>query len=340
VSKGTGVFLRGSCALSFVLGGSFLGCAVQNTPVTSGGSGGGNTHRGSTVTSSRAGGSSSGGASSSTTSTSSTVSGGSSGASTSAATDAGPQDAGWPPPVGSEICPAGSVHFTGQTYTFGPCVPGASAENGPVPAVQVTTLEPWGATTSDSQGLFTLCVPNGTPFTVQFLATGFAPGYLAEAILNQDQSTTGNALYLLCETLVEIFQAESSGWNFATQGSVLVSIVSSASGNGPCNPSGPGLSGWHVQSSLPDGGEPTAGPMGWPVGYLDSSGQPSSTVSSTYSDGYAIVYNIDSSLDLVAIQVDGGPTGAVCPTSNPELGFDGLVHVQPGGFGMFPYAIP
>ncbi len=204
--------------------------------------------------------------------------------------------------------------------------------------VQVTTLEPWGATTSGDGGFFTLCVPNNAPFTTQFLATDFAPGYLAELTINQDESVAGNALYLLCNALVDIFQSESSGWNFSTEGSVLVSVVS-PSKSSACDPASTGLSGWHVQSALPDGGE-LVGPMGWPVGYLDSSGQPSTTVSVTFSVGYAIVYNIDSSVDMVAIDVDGGPPGASCPTSDPDFGFDGLVHVQPGGFGMFPYVIP
>ena len=117
---------------------------------------------------------------------------------------------------------------------------------------------------------------------------------------------------------------------------MLVSIVS-ASAHGACDSAATGLAGWHVASSLPDGGG--LGQV-WPVGYLDSNGQPSSSVSSTFSDGYAIVYNIDSSVDMVAIEVDGGPAGAICPTSDPELGFDGLVHVHPGGFGMFPYTVP
>jgi hypothetical protein len=138
--------------------------------------------------------------------------------------------------------------------------------------------------------------------------------------------------------LVGLFQSESSGWNFSTEGSVLVSVVASG-GNGPCNPKATGLAGWHIQAALPDGGQP-GGPTAWPVGYLDSSGQPSTSVSSTFSVGYAIVYNIDPSVDLVAIDIDGGPPGASCPTSDPELGFDGLVHVQPNGFGMFPYIIP
>jgi hypothetical protein len=217
-------------------------------------------------------------------------------------------------------------------------VPGGSSQDGPVGGIQVTTLDPWGATTSDDGGLFTLCVPNSVAFTTVFSAPNFETGYLAEVILNADQDTVGNSLYLLCDALVDIFQSESSGWNFNTEGSVLVSIVS-ASGQAPCDASGTGLGGWHVQSALPDGGE-TVGPMGWPVAYLNSGGQPNSAVTSTFSVGYAIVYNIDADLDAITVYVDGGTPGASCPSQNQAFGFDGLVHVQPGAFGMFPYLIP
>lgn len=255
--------------------------------------------------------------------------------------DAGPADAGlvWPPPAGSEICPAGSVHFTDQLLTFGPCVPGGSSNVGAVDGVQVTTLVPWGATTSSDGGYFTLCAPSGTPFTAQFIAPQFATSYLAELTLDQDENLSNSAqLYLLCDTLVSLFKLQDANWNFNGQGSVLAGVIS-ASGKPPCTDPTNLLAGWHVQSALPDGGE-IAGPTGWPVAYLDAAGEPNSSVWVTYQSGYAVVYNIDASVDAVTLYFDGGPPGASCPTSNPALGFDGIVHTQPDTFGLFPYVVP
>jgi hypothetical protein len=247
-------------------------------------------------------------------------------------------DAGWPPPAGTEVCPEGSVHFSALVETFGPCVENSSNQTGPVAGAQVTTLEPWGATTSSDAGTFTLCVPNGVPFTVQFLAPGFAPGYLAELTIGEDETSFGNRIFLLCDPLVTLFSSQAPGWNFNGEGSVLVSIIS-ASETGACDSSSLGLSDWHVQSALPDGGE-VAGPTGWQTAYIDETGEVHLASTETFSVGYAVVFNVPASIDMVAVYVDGGPPGVACPSSNPAFGFDGLVHVQPGGFGVFPYIVP
>jgi hypothetical protein len=117
-----------------------------------------------------------------------------------------------------------------------------------------------------------------------------------------------------------------------------VSIVS-VSDQPPCQPATGGLQGWHFQSPLPDGGE-IAGPSGWPTAYVQQSFQVSTTATSTSPLGYGVIYDIDAAVDTVTVFVDGGPPGAICPSSNLAFGFDGLVHVAPGTFGLFPYIIP
>ncbi|HUB06871.1 MAG TPA: hypothetical protein VMB50_07720 [Myxococcales bacterium] len=346
MSDRSGVFFGIACAAFFlaacfqsqsqisVSGGGIGGNGGSNGTQrrTSGGSGGNAAGSAAGGTSGTGGvsGSSSGGASST------------GGASSSGGSSGGPSDAGWPPPPGTQICPAGSVTLTGQTYTFGICVPGGSgAGEGPVDGVQVLTLEPWGATTSADGGLFTLCVPNGAPFTLEFLAQdaggeSFAPGYLAELTLTNDRSSVGNPFFLLCSELIGVFGLQNPQWNFDGESSVLISIVST-SGGGACDSDDAGLSGWHVQGLLPDGGSPAGG---WPVGYIGPNGLAGSGTTATLSDGYAVVYNIDPTLESVSLDVGGGPPGASCPSSTSAFGFDGQVHVHPGGFGLFPYIIP
>ncbi len=160
---------------------------------------------------------------------------------------------------------------------------------------------------------------------------------MAEMNVVSSTNATAEPFYILCDSIVGFLQSENTGWNPQTQSSVLVSVISESEAP-PCDSADAGLAGWSIQSALPDGGE-IAGPTGWPVAYLGPSGL-ATTGSGTLSDGYGIIYNIDASVDSVAVYVNGGPPGVSCPNSNAALGLDGVVHVQPGGFGMFPYVIP
>jgi hypothetical protein len=245
-----------------------------------------------------------------------------------AGTDAGPVDGG-----STDVCPAGSLTLSGRCLDM--CATLQAQADVPLAGVQVTTLDPWGSTTSASDGTFSLCVPSGVPFTVQTSLASYVTAYLAEAVISQDTAFQGNrgGILLLCQAGAGALSLEIPGFNPA-QGAVIADATS-ASKTGVCG----NQTGWFFDATLVDGGLPPGVDGGWPETYLTATGTPDMD-SGTQANGLAFIYGIDPSVSTVFVEAINPTVGASCPSSDQALGFTGNVHVAGNSLGYIPWLIP
>ena len=242
-------------------------------------------------------------------------------------------------------CPSGTVLLYGQTYDLCATLEGEGSVRVPLPGSQVQIngcTDFWVLT--DPKGTFNLCVPPGQNIDPIFTAPEFATGNMAEVNLTQNLGYTGQrgGVFLVCDSLLQQYEQTAVGFDL-NQGAVLI-LVLSLSESAPCGMNAKGsvdLSGWQVEPSLPDGGVPA---HAWQIAYLDNQGTPVTSQSTTFTDGYAIIYNIDPSIDQLQISatrpMDDAGLLAACPFQNASYGFTGLVRVSPGAFGYFPLGLP
>jgi hypothetical protein len=231
--------------------------------------------------------------------------------------------------AGGTSCPAGSVRLTGVVFDM--CATIQSESDVPLAGVQVATLAPWGATTSAADGTFTLCVPSGTPFTVETTLSGYTTGYLGEAVLTQDESFEGAhvGLQMMCSAGLLAIQAQLSDFD-PSEGVVIVGVRSSSK-TGTCGSE----TGWYVTAAPSDGGAAVGN-----VVYITPAGQ-AATDGGTSSTGLGLVYDIPpADVSEVVVAATNPLVGASCPDYDSTLGFTGAVRIAPNTVGSLPWVIP
>jgi carboxypeptidase family protein len=196
----------------------------------------------------------------------------------------------------------GQVTFTAQVTDF-------CNNRNPLPGIQVSTLTGGTSVISDTGGNFSLPVPPGAPFTIVLQYPGYQTAYFPELNLSASE-TSPIPLPMFCASGVQAMQQALVGYN--TQDGAMFAGVSTLATSGPCTDQ----SGWQFHLA------PTSGEQ---VAYIDNTGNPNSTLTSTSSWGYAIVYNIGVS--RVSISVDKPDAG--CTNASSTFGLTGYVDISP-----------
>jgi hypothetical protein len=268
-----------------------------------------------------------------------------------AGADGGPADSGPPDagdagfdagvPLTGNVCPAGSTPLEG--FTLDLCASNSLGSPVPLPDVQVATLQPYGATLSDSNGDYTICVPPDAPVTLVFTIPGYVTMYEAEIAVSSSIASVLESVPLLgemdmvCETAVQNYGHEVLLFN-ANEAAVYSVVFSASASPGPttCDPADGGYSGWSLQATMVDGGAGPGGP--WPTAYFDDSGNLES-VAVSFSNGHVFMYNIDPAVGYVSVTGSNPALQGECQLLNPLL-LTGRVYVAPGSISFSPWVMP
>lgn len=246
--------------------------------------------------------------------------------------DAGPVDGG---PLTGEVCPAGAIFFPGKISDL--CETVSEGTVVPLDGVQVSTLQPYSATVSRDGGQYVACLPPNQPTTLRYTLPGYETSYGPE-LLFATPLPTGNIeiqTSMACSAAVQNYSREVPQFDL-NLGAVFVAMVS-VSTLPPCKDPDAGLAGWSYTATLVDGGVGDGGP--WPTAYFDPTWT-LQAVSSTFSTGQALVYNIDPSVEYVAIQASNPQLDSQCQPLNSFIGFTGRGYVAPNAFDFYPWIVP
>jgi hypothetical protein len=243
--------------------------------------------------------------------------------------DAGPTDAG--PPGSGDAGPA-DAGPPGQLCLSGTLSDAESMS--PVSGATVTALDLEGVpilgatSTSGSDGAFQLCPPMGVTFTTEITAAGYPVTYF-ESIALQASEALGSLPVISSSVINELGIFLPGGLNLA-EGTILVPVRSMS---GTCS-----LSGWSVAvggAAGPDGGP------GYQLVYLGTSGIPSTTLTSTTSEGAAVIYDLPPPVASIEVSVTAtNPAAGSCTPDNAALGFTGQVQVASGALSIAPIVLP
>ncbi len=244
------------------------------------------------------------------------------------ATDAGPIDAG---PIDAGPVDAGPVDAgpPGQACLSGTLSDAESMT--PIAGAAVIATDSNGlpyagaATTSGTDGSFTLCPPTGATFTTQINAAGYPVTYFESAVLSKSESL--GSLPLISTEVIGALGSFLQGF-VSTDAALLIPVRSLSGG---CS-----VAGWSVEASLPDGG---AIP-GTQTAYLESSGLPSTTLTSTTTEGAAVIYDIDPSLTGQVVVSASNPNEGSCAPDGAALGLTGMVEVGGAAISIAPIVLP
>ena len=246
--------------------------------------------------------------------------------------DAGPVDGG---PLTGEVCPAEAILFPGKVQDL--CESLSEGTLVPLDGVQISTLQPYSATVSSDGGQYMACLPPNQPTTLRYSLAGYETSYAAELQI-ATPLVTGNIEILtsmVCSSAVQNYFREVPQFDINLGTAYVVMI--SASDTPPCNDPDAGLAGWSFTATLVDGGVGDGGP--WPTAYFDATWT-LQAVSSTFSTGQALVYNIDPSVEYVAIQASNPQLESQCQPLNSFVGFTGRGYVAPNSFDFYPWIVP
>lgn len=225
------------------------------------------------------------------------------------------------PDAATGLCPSGSVQLAGTVLDG--CATHSEGTNVPLPGVQVSTLQSYSSTVSDSRGQFVACLPPGQPTTLQFSLATYVTTYLAEVSLTASPPPGNELLFeMLCNSLVKNYAAEEPTFT-PSKASVFVSLNTGSSTG--------------IQQCASDAGE---GNTTWPKGelegwsfsaagatsYLDESGN-LQAVAASFDTGEAVVYNIDPSAQYVRLAGVNPALDVQFPLANSALGLTGRIYV-------------
>ncbi len=262
---------------------------------------------------------------------------------TDAGSDGGGIDSGLP--LIGDVCPANSIPFSGEVLDL--CATEAMGTDIPLDGVQVATLAPYSAVMTDDGGTYTLCLPPGVPTTMVFSDPDYVTLYMPEVIVTQGSVPIGTSIgrvRLPCAAGIQGYASELPGLNPALP--LVYAQIDSVSNVPPCGgktDGGSPFAGWVFLASLADdGGIGDGGIVNgglWPVGYLDSSDD-LQAVSSTFSTGEGVIFNIDAAADYIVVEASNRSLDKVCPSLDAALGFDGRIHVASNSVSVYPWIVP
>ncbi len=212
-----------------------------------------------------------------------------------------------------------TVDLLSCTVVGGAAIAAIDANGVPFPSV---------AATSESNGNFALCLPTGSPFSIEIQAPSYATTYYAEML---DPSSGGFAqMAMLSKGEIQAFQGLFPGGEQTDTALIVAKLTGDV-----CYPN---LGGWTFDLALPDGGAIADG--GYQLIYLGASGLPDATATSTSSKGAALFYNLDPALSgflmLTAQTADAGS----CQIINSGLGFTGRIFVAGNSITVEPFLLP
>jgi hypothetical protein len=184
------------------------------------------------------------------------------------------------------------------------------------------------AATAQSNGNFAICLPSGSPFSIQIQAASYPTTYYAEML---DPSSGGFAqMAMLSNGEIQAFGGLFPGGENPNTALVVAKMTGDV-----CFPN---LGGWTFDLALPDGGAIADG--GYQLIYLDSSGVPDPTNTVTSSKGAALFYNLDPSLSGFLTLTATTPDAGSCQIINMGLGFTGRIFVAGGSITVVPFLLP
>lgn len=244
------------------------------------------------------------------------------------------EDGGEPDSGSLPACPAGSVTFPGKVLDL--CESIATGDDVPLDGVEVSTLQPYSQTVTSDGGLYVACVPSGVPTTLVYRLAGYVTSYDAEVLETTPLPPVIKLPTALgCSAGIKNYFQEFPQFN--PNLAMVYVAMASASSLPPCYDPDAGLSGWSFTATLPDGGIGDGGP--WPAVYFDLTGT-LQAVSSTFKGGEAMIFNIDPSVEYVAVQGTNPQLDKLCPTVDGALGFTGRAYVAGGAIDFYPWLMP
>ena len=239
------------------------------------------------------------------------------------------------------FCPAVAVVATPAACPGGASVSSQAVDLlacAPFGGAVVTALDPDGvpipgaAATGASNGAAAICVPGGSPFTLETTAASYPPNYSAE-IVSLDAGAAANAFASqLLETtsqLVLDYALELSNFD-TTQATIAAEVIPFGPGAFRCN-----RAGWSFGLTLPDGGALPDG--GYQLACAAASGALLSADPTTSAYGFCLLYDIDpSAASFLTVTATNPDAGASCQLFNASMGMTGRVFVAGGGVTTFP----
>jgi hypothetical protein len=204
-----------------------------------------------------------------------------------------------------------------------------------VTAIDATGAAITGATaTTDVNGAFGLCLPNGGPFSVELTADGGQTTYSPE-LEDPDAGPWAFQVGVVAPTSLQDLAAVAPGGFAASQGIVAVAVLALEAGNPACQ-----LTGWTFGLALPDGGPVAAG--GYQVLYTgpESNTKVVPGATATGLTGNAYLYNIDTTVSDFFVVTASSPAMPACQPVGASIGLTGRVYVAAGATTVYPLVLP
>lgn len=231
------------------------------------------------------------------------------------------------PPV-PVSCPSGDLGLSSQLVDALDCttIDGASVQ-----ALDPTGIPyPQASATSDpSDGTFTVCVPQESPFTLQVTAASYPNTYLAE--LQGVQPTSIPQMTIASNAAIAALSAFFPGGVDHSDGVILLKVSATRS----CDPA---LPGWTFGLSIPDGGPVADG--GALLTYLAPGGLPGAGLTDTTTAGGGAFYNINPTLGNFFDISYQNPDAGICEPTNAALGFTSRIYTAGSAFSIYPIILP
>ena len=187
---------------------------------------------------------------------------------------------------------------------------------------------------TDSDGDFYFCLDAGTPLAFSVAQSGFLTSVSEVIVANVSETLRGTELITYCNSVSQDIYAALATATPPFDDNLAVAAVIIDS-QGVCS-----RAGWQINLTLPDGGPL----LGTGVAYFSGT-DVDPTALATSVEGGSLVYNIDPTLERVAISavlVDGGG-GNSCTYvgAQPPFQLTGLLPIQgPGSISFGIYPIP
>ena len=209
-----------------------------------------------------------------------------------------------------------------QIVDFSSCLPICGATASAV-APSGVTVAGTQQLTDPTYGTFHYCLPPATTFEPTATGSGYATFVYGE-IEGQLGMNLPQFGMIQTTTLTAFSPFVPGGINMADGNIVL--FVFNVDGCGGANAE----AGWTMSLTDESGNAYPAG--GYSTLYINSSGFPDQTLSSTSAYGVQLIYNIDPTVAQFPNLISTPPSGSPCQVINKFIGFTGHIQVGPGIF--------
>jgi hypothetical protein len=226
-------------------------------------------------------------------------------------------------PPKQTVCGAGDAPFSSQVAGGPRPCKGFSGES--ITAIGGDGMLLPATAMTDPNGVFSLCLPAGLPFTLGVPAASPLPLFTAEC-LNNDAGCLPQVTYPYA---IPTTLAQTADPN---KGMVEVDRLPFGAGRLDCP-----LGGWSLGLTLPDGGPVPDG--GYVLVYFDSDSNPDPQATATIG-GPAYFYDIDTTISQFFVVTASNPDAGTCQAINRSLGMTGRVFVAPSAETIYLLVLP